>query len=561
MKNFSLVNGTELKVSDTNVCNLIWNRSRINCCKVAIKCLENERTFKELKEDTKKYTQVFMSIGIKKGDIVPICLPPCIEAVEIFLALNQIGAISTFLDFSASKQKQMDLLNSFHSKYYVISSNHSKIFSVLIDECEDLTLLVIRPQDSFKSLSSISELTKYYLDLDSPFNTTDKIINLNELFKQNYESIQEVKVTADNEALIAYTSGTTGDPKAIVLTNRNIIASLLSLRKSTAMQFGPRNNSMQVVPFSAPYGFITSVLIMLFVGKTVALTPTISFKTAGQYILFYKPSYILAIPSFYKSLLQDPILQNQNMSYLKYAISGGDRLDAKEKKIIKDFLLEHKAHTKICDGSGCSEGCGCLTYSSMLIGEPNFNSVGKPIYGLSIKFIDENGNIVPIGSTGKFCFAGQICMKEYYNDGKTTSDVLFVDKDQKVWFHTDTFGHIDKNGWVYLDGRERRFFITYDTVGSPYKVYSDYIQDTIKKCDKVLDCAVVQMPDSERSLVSKAYLVLKPSESWENVREKVKNYCEQKLQRWAIPVCYERIDRLPLTNTGKIDYRVLEEQV
>lgn len=113
-----------------------------------------------------------------------------------------------------------------------------------------------------------------------------------------------------------------------------------------------------------------------------------------------------------------------------------------------------------------------------------------------------------------------------------------------------------------MDGRERRFFITFDELGSPYKIYCDYVQKVIAETvPEIAECAVVQRPDETRSLVPVAFLCAKSvsqfdAESLQNIQ----SLCQQKLQRCAVPVEFIPIETLPLTVAGKVDYRALERE-
>jgi acetyl-CoA synthetase len=152
-------------------------------------------------------------------------------------------------------------------------------------------------------------------------------------------------------------------------------------------------------------------------------------------------------------------------------------------------------------------------------------------------------------------------MLEYYNDSEKTNEVKKVDENGIEWFYTDTYAHMDSKGWLYIDGRDRRFFITYDQDGSPYKVYCDYVQSILKECTEVFDCAVVKKPDDVRSFIPKAYIVLKENIKYtKELEEKIKLVCGRTLQSCAIPEEYEIIENLPLTVAEKVDYTTLEKK-
>lgn len=554
----------ELSIPDTSIYESLLQRSNFNACNKLSRCHEDVLTMDRLKSETEEYAKSFKAMGIKKGDIVPICMQPNNEGLIAFFALNRIGAIPTFLNATANKNEIESYITKFNAKNFITSSKFIENTDEIISDCDLNKVIVISPRDSFKEGMQVSELTSEYINhFDKKFRETDKKISLT-TFKnigKNYIGKIDEEVKAKDVAFISYTSGSTGEPKAIVLTNENIIAEMISLKKSTHMNLGIKGNSLQVVPFNYPYGFLISTLLPMFVGKTAALTPMLTLKTVVTYLKMYMPPYIQAIPSFYSSLQLNEDAKDLDLSFLKYPVSGGDTLDITAKKQNNEFYRKHGSRARIKDGSGNGEGCGCLT-TSVVLGKENQHSVGKPIVGLNVKIVDpETDKELEFGKVGRFCFSGKNVMLEYYNDFEKTNEVKKTDEKGVEWFYTDTYAHMDSKGWLYIDGRDRRFFITYDQEGSPYKVYCDYVQSILKECNEVFDCAVVKKPDDIRSFIAKAFIVLRENvEYTKELEEKIKLICGSQLQSCAIPAEYEVIDKLPLTRAEKIDYTILENQ-
>lgn len=554
----------ELSIPDTSIYENLLQRSNFNACNQLSRCHEDILTMDRLKRETEEYAKSFKAMGVKKGDIVPICMQPNNEGLLVFFALNRIGAVPTFLNATANKNEIESYIKKFKAKNFITSSKFVENTDEIISDCDLNKVIVISPRDSFKEGMQVSELTSEYINhFDKKFEETDKKISLT-TFKnigKDYTGKVDEDVKAKDVAFICYTSGSTGEPKAIVLSNENIIAEMISLKKSTHMNLGIKGNSLQVVPFNYPYGFLISTLLPMFVGKTAALTPMLTLKTVVTYLKMYMPPYIQAIPSFYSSLQLNEDAKDLDLSFLKYPVSGGDTLDITAKKQNNDFYRKHGSRAKIKDGSGNGEGCGCLT-TSVVLGKENQHSVGKPIVGLNVKIVDpENGKELEFGKVGRFCFSGKNVMLEYYDDPEKTNEVKKVDENGVEWFYTDTYAHMDSKGWLYIDGRDRRFFITYDQEGSPYKVYCDYVQSILKECDEVFDCAVVKKPDDIRSFIAKAFIVLRENvEYTKELEEKIKLICGSQLQSCAIPAEYEVIDKLPLTRAEKVDYAILENQ-
>ena len=516
--------GTRLHIPDTSFYDFFIKRSRINASQVLSRCRDDVLSMSRLREESYRYAKGFYRIGIRKGDIVPICLPPCNEGILLFFALNRIGAVSSFLSTSFEKEELLAYRSKYNAKILILLDSH---------DSSSQDPIVLSNNQGVMTLPELAVLG-------------------------DNENVVFGKISCDDGAFICYTSGSTGHPKSIVLSNKNIMTSLLGLKKTTHMQFGPQGNCLQVVPFNYPYGFIISVLFPMYVGKTVALTPNLQLNDVTEWVDMYRPKYIQAIPAFYKELMRQWGDVQKDLSFLKYEVCGGDTLDIETKKQISTFNKTHNCKAKICDGSGNGEGCGCLT-TSVVLGSSNWESVGKPIKGLNARVISpESGKELSYNESGLLCYSGPMIMKEYWGEPEETKKALIADEAGIVWFHTDTYAHIDEKGWLYLDGRDRRFFITFDEAGSPYKVYCDYVQATIKSNPAVDDCAVVKKKDSSRSFVPVAYVVLKPGCSELDMKS-IELSCIGKLDNCSIPTAWHSLDTLPLTTAGKVNYRTLEE--
>ena len=219
------------------------------------------------------------------------------------------------------------------------------------------------------------------LSLNDDYHLTcnDDIIDFNSL-----EGISKYKKkglssnSGKDESLILFTSGTTGKPKSVVLTNENILAAGTYLKNSSHVKSLNGDKTLVCVPFSYPYGFVTSALMTLLSSKTAILAPDISKYTINYY-LSKKPNIIFGSPALLNLIMKNSF-ENQDLSSISTFISGGDFLTPNLSKKGKDFFELHGAKdVEIGNGSGNAETVSCGTNPTGIENRPE--TVGKILVG------------------------------------------------------------------------------------------------------------------------------------------------------------------------------------
>lgn len=518
----------------------------------AIDCMDLTVNYSELFDDAITISKAFKELGVKKGEIISVHMPNYYQAVAVFLASNRIGAVTTFLNANAKENEICEYLNLFESPIlinydktreentnikskskvrYIITLQKSKINARSLNE--DYTITGNTSSIDFNSLGSISRFQKCGLSSNS----------------------------GKDNSLILYTSGTTGKPKSVVLTNENVLAAATYLKNSSNVKSLNGNRTLVCVPFSYPYGFVTSTLMTLLSSKTAVLAPNISKETIRYYIS-KRTNIIFGSPALLELFMKNTN-NTDDLSSITTFISGGDFLTPNQRKMGQEFFKNHGAlDVEIGNGSGNAETVSCGTNPTGV--EPRPETVGKILVGTTAIVVDpDTMEEKKYNEVGLLCVSGKHVFKEYYNNDELTSEVKFERKG-KVYFKTGTLGSIDEDGYFTLTGRESRFYIN----SSLNKIYCDRVQTIISNIEGISECAVVKVPDEEFLYVNKAYIVLdKNIELFDE--SKIKELLSSPIQTlnglaqlkdYEVPQYIEFVSELPKkAGTDKINYSLLED--
>lgn len=529
----------------------------------AVDCLKLSATYQELLDDAVTVSMALKELGVRKGDIITVSMPNFYQAVAVFMAANRIGATTTFLNSFAPDEEIISYLNLFESPVYINFNRSDEENQKIVDKTH------------VKYIVTLDKNKVNSLDLNGNYHLTkSNTIDYNTLgyLAKFQKKTLENPFNAYDDALILYTSGTTGKPKAVVLTNKNVLAAATYLKNSTHISDTRGEKSLVCVPFTYPYGFSTSTLMSLMCGRTAILAPDLT-KDNLYYYLSKKPNIIFGSPALME-LMMINAPTGFDLSSVKTFISGGDFLTPANAKRGKEFFEKHNAKTIITNGSGNAETVSCGTNSVGIEVKPD--TVGRVLTGSNCLVIDidefnANGVIQEkkIGEEGLLLIGGKHVFKEYYKKPELTRKAKII-VNGKEYVATGMFGKLDNDGYFTLTGRQSRFYI----ISTLNKVYLDYVQGIISNFPCVKDCAVVKVATNDGNLsVNKAYIVLDESKmsNTENFSSQILDLCLNpvklangdtvQLKEYEIPTYIEFVNELPRKRgTEKVDYQFLEQK-
>ena len=522
---------------------------------IAINYFNKKMTFRVFLNEINVCARALRSQGIREGDVVTICMANTPEAVISFYAVNEIGAIANMIHpLSAEEEIKNSLVSTKSVLLIAINLSYKKVKQI-IDDTNVYKTVIVSASDSMPTLLKIGYKLTKGRGVEVPKKSEVNLFWNDFMIKgKNYNSKVLVKTTKEQPAVILHSGGTTGVPKNIVLTNGNVNA----LAKQGSIIFPKINcgdSMLAVLPLFHCFGLCVCVHAPLTLGSSVILVPQFDAKRFDKLFKSYHPTIVAGVPTLYEALLSNKHMDNMDLSYVKYIISGGDSLTAAKNDAVNNFFKAHNCNAHLIQGYGMTETSGPVT--AQVLDATFSGSIGIPFPSNEIKICDPNTrDELSFGETGEICISGPTVMAGYLDNEKETNEILEMDRKGKIWVHTGDLGYMTKDGVVYYVSRLKRMLIV-----SGYNVYPSHIENILMQHPDILNCGVVGIPHPYKVQVPKAYIVLKQGvKDKMRVRSDIKEYCKKNLAAYMVPKEFVFRESLPKTMIGKVNYRELEKE-
>ena len=491
----------------------------------------------------------FSSLGVKRGDIVALALPNVPENIYCMYGLNKLGAIADMIDLRSKGDTLLHYLKESEATVAVICSLFAENTFEILLQTNIKKLIVVSPFDSlYAPLRFLMKIKAKKLDMP------DCAMDWKAFLKLSGKRV-DIVGAADDVACIFHTSGTTGMPKGVMLSNCAFNAMALNI-KGSGLRCVPGEVMMNQVPPFLAYNALCTTHLSLVEHFQMILLPDYRPDKFASNTIKLKPNYLVAGPADWSNFLVEPALKDKpvDLSFLLSLISGSDSMSQKSKDAVNALIRKNGCTVKIQEGYGMTEiGAGACAN----VPQRNIDgSVGIPLPLNNFCIYDnENDQELPYGESGEICMSGPTVMKGYYKMPEETANILRKHKDGTLWLHSGDSGYISEDGNLYLEGRLKRIIIRHDGI----KVSPFSLEKTIMKHKNVSACCVVGQFDEEHQMgqVPIAFIVLK--EYNETTITEVKQLCEQGQSTNYLPHSYKVLETLPLTPNGKVDYRALEK--
>lgn len=509
-------------------------------------------SFKTLFEKVDTVSAALQKDGIKPGDIVSICGLNTPEFVYLMYAVNQIGAVSNELGLTSPIDDLKNQLNLTKSKtVFVIDVAYETILQA--------------SQGTFVEQIIVVPLA---ISMPLPFRLLAKIKSKKQTSTTSWKSFikkssrvvpEDVDVKGDDLAIIEYTGGSTGIPKGVMLSNRNLnsyYVSFIKTNQNDLSTFKSGETFLGCVPFFLAFGVSSGCHGPLSHSMGLILTPDPNPDTLGKMIVKTKPNHIAGGRIQIEGLIRVVDGKKTDLSFLRSVMYGGEAEDRRWEAETEAKLSTHRMKAFVRNGYGMTETSACI-----LIVSPKVPNGFIPLGNVDAKITDPEDYHTELGYDveGELCLSADTVMMGYYQNEEETAEIIFEEKGKR-WLKTRDLAMISPDGTIHITGRIKRIYHRLSPENIGIRVYPMRIEEAISECIEVEKSAVVGVPDKKTAFRTIAFIILKnQSSDYAKAKERIYRHCREQLPESHIPDEIRFVMEYPLTRAGKIDYRALEK--
>ena len=510
----------------------------------AVTALDTTLTYRQLDRLASKFAAYLQQdLGLKKGDRLAIMLPNVLQFPIAFLAAQKIGVICVNTNplytpremrhqFADSGVTAIVIMDLFLDKLEAVIKDTQIKHVIATNVADQLPVwkgFAVKAVMRFKKL-----IPKHNLIVHSFRHG---------LALGNESKLERPDIGLDDIALLQYTGGTTGLSKGAMLTQRNILANVQQIRHACWGQIEEGSETvLTALPLYHIFALTVNFLAFLAMGEHLILVPK-PVPIANTIKIFKKHNITLVtgVNTLYNSINNDKEFRKLSIRSVKFALAGGMALQESVSKAWQQIT-----GNRIVEGFGLTESSP-LSHLNPLGQPPRKGSIGVPVLGTDSMVVDEKGMQVAIGEPGELLIKGPQVMAGYWQRADETANTV-----KSGWLWTGDIAKMDADGYFFIVDRKKDMILV-----SGFNVYPNEIEEVIAAHPKVVEAAVIGLPDKTCGESVHAYVVAKdPSLSIEELR----NWCKDQLTGYKRPRHIEFRESLPKTNVGKILRRELRDE-
>ncbi|MDQ3963211.1 MAG: long-chain fatty acid--CoA ligase [Actinomycetota bacterium] len=460
-------------------------------------------TFAAFDAEVDRVARGLMQLGVQPGDRVTLAMSNVLHFPYAYFGILRAGAVVVPLNAMLTAPEIRRVIEHSESKVVLTGGTFGKVVKAAVDDVDIVTI------DEWDRLGPLGE------------------------------AAPEIEISDDDLAVLAYTSGTTGEPKAAMLSHGNLLANLDQQMQIPDAHVTEDDVLFLALPLFHIFGLNVTLGLLVMNGATGVLVERFEPVVTLGWIQQHKVTILFGAPPMYSAWCATPGADQYDLSSVRLAISGAAPLPADVLREFRDLF-----GIDIYEGYGLTETAPTLT-SNRMTDKPRPGSIGMALPNVQLRLVNEAGHDVELGDPGEIVVRGPNVFQGYWRNDEATKAVL-----HDGWFHTGDIAVQDEDGYLYIVDRKRDLIIV-----SGFNVFPSEVEAALMALPEVEEAAAVGSPHPYTGETVKAFVVLAPGASADE--EALLAGVQERLARFKCPTSIEIVDELPHLLTGKVLRRAL----
>lgn len=500
-----------------------------------------EYTYAAFDEDVNRIANVFLDLGIEKGDHVALHLHSSPEFLMCLFGLAKIGAVAVPINEQYLADEAEYILENSDAICVVVEPLFYETYQELLARGHYFPKGVVVARAGTESPKSNIDFSSIYTPLGTVEEGQQGIYDFWMMRCEQSAILRDsCELASDDPVQIIYTSGTTSRPKGVVLTHANMVFSGLYGDWEVSLRGSDR--VLTSMPACHSNFQLAALMPVITAGASLIIVEKYSATRFMKQIRHYKATVIQCVAMMLRTLLLQPVDPEEKNHCVREVLYFIPITDAEKEE------FEQRFNMKIMNTYGSTESIG-WAITDPPVGARNWPSVGRAGLGYKARICDMNDNELPPGEVGEIQIKGErgrSVMLEYYNNPEATENTFSADG----WLKTGDQGYQDDNGWFYFVDRKVNM-----VKRSGENISTTELEEILEQHPAIAESAVIGVPDPIRDQAIKAFVRFAPGESM--TLAEVEQYCKDHMASFKVPTFYEVVEEFPRTCSMKIEKKLL----
>jgi fatty-acyl-CoA synthase len=545
----------ELVVPDTTLWFNLEVSARRYPDKAAYLFFGRSLSYRELLAQAEAIAGWLQSVGVQAGDRVGLYLQNCpqfvaayygiLRANAVVVPVNPMNKAEEFMHYITDPQARVVIcsadLAGFVASAHAGVPEDQRLHHVLVTRYTDAM-----PEGQIAAADLPSAAVEAWLRSDPPLPASGGAVYTrwtDALAQKTAPGPHTAQ--ADDLAMLPYTSGTTGHPKGCMHTHRTLMSNAVGGQWGHS---GPESIVLGVVPMFHITGMLYGVLGAVYLGCTVVILPRWDRELAGRLISHYQITHWTCIPTMIIDLFGSPNYKSFDLGSLR-SISGGGA--AMPQAVAERLLAEF--------GLTFAEGYGLTETAAPSHANPperaKLQCLGMPLWGVDSRVVDPLTLVeMPVGDVGEIITRGPMLFKGYWRHPEATA-AAFVDFEGHSFFRTGDLGRMDDEGYFFITDRLKRMINA-----SGFKVWPAEVEALLFRNPAVQEACIIAARDAYRGETVKAVVVLRNEAKGKTTEQDIIDWAQEQMAAYKVPKRVEFVDVLPKSGSGKVMWRLLQDE-